>query len=239
LRVADVVVAPSEYVRRDILATYGSRWGRTVAAIPNPVSWRRFEGTEVGLKDLPGRRYVLSVSAQYAHKNLSTLLRAFAHLRGRTEGKGVTLVLAGQWSDRLIGIARRVDLREEVRGLGIEGAVRMTGYVSDAEIGALYRGASAFVFPSLYEGFGLPAVEALGFGLPVLTTRRTAIPETTLGLATYLDDPLDPVTMADALASMLAAPERFRPGPADVARIRETYAPARVGRLYLDALRGA
>jgi glycosyltransferase involved in cell wall biosynthesis len=228
----------SEQVREDLLSRYGRRAARRVVAIPNAISWERFKEPGGAPLTAGGERYVLSVSAQYPHKNLSTLLEAFALLRRRGGFDNVTLVLVGQWSDKLIGIARTVDLKGEAARLELGDAVRFTGYVSDADVGDLYRGASAFVFPSLFEGFGMPAVEALGFGIPVLTTRRTAIPETTLGLATYLDDPLDTRAMADALATILERPDEHRPSKESVERIRETYAPERIGALYRAELLG-
>jgi glycosyltransferase involved in cell wall biosynthesis len=244
MRVADVVVTISEHVRQDVLSRYGARWEEKVVAIPNPISWDRLErGETTGVRQrvvggATGHRYVLSVSAQYPHKNLETLLRAFAILRGRTGYDDVTLVVAGQWGNRLIGIARWVDLRRVASELGLGDAVRFTGYVADGDLGELYQGATVFVLPSLFEGFGMPAAEALGFGLPVLTTRRTALPETTLGLAEYLDDPLDADAMATRIAEIVDHPDRFRPTADAVGRVRAAYATERIGRLYRDVLAG-
>jgi glycosyltransferase involved in cell wall biosynthesis len=240
LRRADVVVTISKHVRDEIVSLYGNWCAKKVIAIPNPISWQRFEGTDDGGASplVPSSRYVLAVSAQYVHKNLATLIDAFAILRRRRAYSDVVLVLVGQWSNKLVGIAHAVDLVSQVARLGLQDAVRFTGFIEDNAVGVLYQKASMFVFPSLFEGFGMPAVEALGFGLPVLTTRRTAIPETTLGLATYLDKPLDAAEMADAIAAILDNPQRFRPAASDVTRVRETYALERIGRLYRDALVG-
>lgn len=238
LRHADRVVTISEHVRAHVLEAHGDRWSDKVIAIPNPMSWERFGeggGSVAGIVE-PTRRYILAVSAQYAHKNLGTLIDAFAELRKRPAFADVVLVLVGQWSSKLVGIAHAVDLRGRVEQLGLGDAVRMTGFIDDLTLGSLYRRASVFVFPSLFEGFGMPAVEALGFGLPVLTTRRTAIPEATLGLATYLDDALDSAAMAEAIAAMLDRPDAFRPSASDVARVRDTYSIARIGELYRTAL---
>lgn len=238
LRNADVVVTVSDHVRHDLLQRHGSRFERKLIAIPNPISWERFElGSDEPAFAADGR-YVLSVSAHYPHKNLGTLLRAFADLRSRAGFDDVVLVLVGQRSDRLIGMEKGMDLEAEAGRLGIAGAVRFTGYLSDGAVGSLYRGASLFVFPSLFEGFGMPAVEALGHGLPVLTTRCEAIPETTLGLATYVEDPRDAGEMADAMAAMISSPDTFRPDASSVERIRAVYALERIGGLYRRALTG-
>ncbi len=82
----------------------------------------------------------------------------------------------------------------------------------------------------------MPPIEALGFGLPVLTSRMASIPEVTMVLATYLDDPRDATEMADRLSAMLDDPQAARPSPADVAKVREAYDPARIGARYRDAL---
>lgn len=238
LRLADAVVAISDSVREDVLQRYGERWATKVHSIPNPVSLRRFEAD--GLVDPglpPGTdRYVLSVAAQYPHKNLGTLIEAFALVRGRPEHSDVRLVLAGQLGERLSGIAWHPRIEETIERLGLADAVHLTGYVSDEVLGELYRRAAVFAFPSLFEGFGLPAVEALGLGLPVLTTRRTSIPQATLGLATYVDDPLDADEMASRLGEMLADPGAHRPSPEAVGRIRGEYDPARVARRYRELL---
>jgi glycosyltransferase involved in cell wall biosynthesis len=113
--------------------------------------------------------------------------------------------------------------------------VHMTGYVDDAQLGTWYRGASVFAFPSLFEGFGMPAVEALGLGLPVLTTRCTALPETTLGLAAYVDNPTDSREWADRLGHMLRDPVAYTPNQRAVRAVRERYDTVHVARAYVDA----
>jgi glycosyltransferase involved in cell wall biosynthesis len=116
--------------------------------------------------------------------------------------------------------------------------VTVTGYVDDARLGGLYRGARLFAFPSLFEGFALPPVEALGFGLPVLTTRSSSIPEVTLGLARYVDDPTDHEAMARLLEQMWTDPTGSRPAEADVQRVRRTFDPSVIAGQYLEVLRG-
>lgn len=238
LRIADVVVAISDSVREDVLARYGARWASKVRTIPNPVSLRRFEADRPVDPGLPAgtERYVLSVAAQYPHKNLQTLIEAFALVRARPETADVRLILAGQLGEQLSGIAWHPRVEATIERLRLGDAVHVTGYVSDEVLGELYRRAAVFAFPSLFEGFGLPAVEALGLRLPVLTTRRTSIPQATLGLAAYLDDPLDPGEMAARLGEILADPDAHRPSPEAVERIRAEYNPARIARRYREVL---
>ena len=232
LRLADATVAISDDVREDILRSYGGRWAGRVRTVHNPVSWDRFGlDAQAGPPPVAGR-YVLAVAAQYPHKNLETLIRAFAQMRSTGRHLDTQLVLAGQLGEHLSGIAWYRPLREVIDELGLHDAVRETGYLDDLHLGDLYRHATVFAFPSLFEGFALPPVEALGFGLPVLTSRRTAIPEVTLGLATYLEDPLDVGVMAERLSAMLDDPDHFRPSAQEIARVRDTYAPQRIGAAY-------
>jgi glycosyltransferase involved in cell wall biosynthesis len=232
LRLADATVAISDDVRQDILRSYGGRWAGRVHTVHNPVSWERFGTPEQeGPPPVPGP-YVLAVAAQYPHKNLEAVIRAFAQMRSAGRHLDTRLVLAGQLGENLSGIAWYRPLSQVIDELRLSEAVHVTGYLDDHRLGDAYRHATVFAFPSLFEGFALPPVEALGFGLPVLTSRRTALPEVTLGLATYLDDPMDVAVMADRLGAMLDDPDAFRPAPADIARVRDAYAPERIGAAY-------
>lgn len=232
MRRAGTVVAISRFVAEDAVRCYGSALEGRLAVIPNPVFWDRLEGD--GDTPLLDRPYILSVAAQYPHKNLDTLIRAFALLAARDSE--VMLVLCGQDYGGLRGTGgARTDLRALVDELGLAGRVRMTGYVSDAELGRWYRHAALFAFPSIFEGFGVPPVEALGLGLPTLTTAATALPEVTLGLAQYVDDPYSAAEWAARMEAILRAPSQVAPGDADVRRLRAHYDVGRIGRLYLTA----
>ena len=239
LRFADETVAISEHVRNDVLARYGRRWAGRVVAIHNPISWARFDQPgplPAGVGEGP---FVLAVAAQYPHKNLETLVRAFAELRTRGTHADVQLVLAGQAGARLSGVAWTTPLDRLIDDLGLRGTVVETGFLGDPALGALYRRATVFAFPSLFEGFAMPPIEALGSGLPVLTSREASIPEVTMGLAIYLDDPRDPRELADRLAMMLDDPDAARPSADEVARVRDAYDPARIGARYRAVLEGS
>lgn len=230
VRKADRVVVISEFVRQDVVRHFGKAFEHKLALIPNPIDWGRFEGARTTASPLD-RPYVLSVAAQYPHKNLGVLIRAFAAVAKRN--RDLHLVLCGQDFGSLVGsTGLRTSLESLVDGLGIGGRVRLTGYVTDEALGRWYRHASLFAFPSIFEGFGMPAVEALGFGVPTLTTRRTAIPETTLGLATYVDDPFSVGEWAACIEEVARDPERFRPQAAGVARLLARYDVERVAGEY-------
>jgi glycosyltransferase involved in cell wall biosynthesis len=145
-------------------------------------------------------RYVLSVGTIEPRKNLATAIAAFHAAAPR----GVALALVGP---------RGWKLAEAIGADLAAGAVRpgivVTGAVEDDELPALYAGASAFLFPSLYEGFGFPVLEAMACGTPVLSSDASSLAEV-LGDAGVLLPPRDVAAWAEALRALLADPTRGR-----------------------------
>src|SRR6185503_19623721 len=215
LRLAHVTIAISDWVRDDILRVYGSRFAHKVTTVPLPIDWSTFGSAETD-DVIHSRRewpFLLSVAAQYPHKNLETLIRAFGVLRRRHPD--LRLVLVGQAPDRLIGFVNdRPHLGALIASLGLDDRVVTTGYVSDRAVGWYYRHAIAFVFPSLFEGMGRPVVEALGLGLPTVTTRCGSLPEVSRGLAAHVENPTDPAELASVLDEIVRAPSTYGPSPA-------------------------
>ena len=179
-RSAQRVICVSGYTASDVVRRYDVDEAR-VRIIPNAPS------LPIGDAAIPdGGPYLLAVGDLRPKKNLLRLVKAFARLRG--EGLEHRLVLAGVDS----GEGERV--REAAGGH----PVQLTGYLPDADMDALMRGADALVHPSLYEGFGLVLVEAMARGVPVLAARATALPETGGDACDYFD-PLDVGDMAAAI----------------------------------------
>lgn len=239
LHSADVVVAISEFTKRELLDTYGYKFDDKIHVIHNPVSWDRYDSTNADLRtqgDNPfvESPYILSVAAHWPHKNLETLIRGYALLR--KQRPELHLVLVGQRSNNLVGISRRNHLDDLITELDLDNDVHMTGFIPDKVLGQWYRHASLFVFPSLFEGFGMPPIEALGMGLPVLTTNCGALAEVTQGLATMLHNPTDTDEMCSMMLEMLRSPDLYRPSPADQARVRRQFAPSAVAQAYYDLL---
>jgi len=143
--------------------------------------------------------YVLHLSSNKPHKNLVRLVEAWALLEERGETFGHSLALAGQVSPRY------PEARDRIRLLSMEGRVRELGRIPDADLPALYSGASWFVFPSLYEGFGLPVLEAMACGTLVVCSNTSSLPEI-VGDAAITFDPLETEAIAEALARALADP---------------------------------
>jgi len=140
------------------------------------------------------RPLVLTASAKRPHKNLARLIRAVALIPPH---RRPLLVLPGYPTPY------ESELRALARSLAIEGEVCLLGWVADRELDALYARASCFVFPSLYEGFGLPVLEAMARGVPVATSDRASLPEVAGDAALYFD-PLSPRSIAAALERLLA-----------------------------------
>lgn len=151
-------------------------------------------------------RYLLYLGGFDQRKNLSTLLRAFALLvnkqthRVLSLSKEARLVIAGQLPGR--DTPRFPDPRRLVRELGVEERVTFTGWVPEEDKPALLSGATAFVFPSLYEGFGLPPLEAMACGTPVIASNRSSLPEV-VGEGGVLVEPTDVEALAGAMEALL------------------------------------
>lgn len=138
--------------------------------------------------------YVLFLGTVQPRKNLARLIRAFQHVVAA--GLPHTLVIAG----RMGWLAEPI--RAAVVACGLSERVHFAGYVADGDLPALYTGADAFAFPSLYEGFGMPALEALSSGVPVVASATTSLPEI-IGAAGLLVDPLDEAALGAALVRAL------------------------------------
>lgn len=141
--------------------------------------------------------YVLALATPEPRKNMRGLLKAYARLPRRDIPK-LVLAGAGDWGSGSI--------YETVHELGLEDYVRFTGYVPEAILPDLYGGSRLFVFPSLYEGFGLPVLEALACAAPVVASDRGGIPEVA-GDAAILIDPDDPDELAEGMLEVLESKE--------------------------------
>jgi len=195
---AEQVIVPSAAVAEDVVRYLqieqerisvipmgcDPRFQPSIAPVQAPIR-RRY--------DLP-ERYILFVGTLEPRKNVKALLQAFAHLAAEQPQDDLKLVIVGRpgWgSENYVGM---------VAALGLQNAVRFPGFVDDDHLPDLYRGALLFVYPSLYEGFGLPVLEAMACGIPVITSNRSSLPEVA-GDAALLVDP----TQAEALAAAMSA----------------------------------
>ncbi len=200
VRRADLVLADAESTRRDIVEVYAASPEkvrvlysgvdpRFAPAIPAEEQQR--VRTRLGLV----RPYLLSVSTIQPRKNYARLIEAFARLKTECD-----LVIAG-------GKGWMYDeVYDAVDRLGLKERVRFAGFVSDEDLPALYAGATLFVYPSLYEGFGLPVAEAMACGVPVVSSDASSLPEVAGDAALYFD-PRSVEAMAAALERALGDAE--------------------------------
>jgi glycosyltransferase involved in cell wall biosynthesis len=198
LRRAQRVVTGSEATRRELVEIFGLDRGR-VAVTPYGVGEQfRPQPAEPGWLasrfgiDAP---YVLCVGTLEPRKNLRGVLEAFRRLSATVED--CLLVIAG-------GRGWRNEQFDAELAQGAD-RVRLTGFVSDEELVGLYSSAAVFLYPSLYEGFGLPVLEAMACGAPVVTSTTSSLPEAAGGAA-LLVDPGDPAAIAAAAAEVLTSP---------------------------------
>jgi glycosyltransferase involved in cell wall biosynthesis len=151
---------------------------------------------------IPGGDYVLSLCTVEPRKNLPHLVRSFFRLLDQERLADLSLVLVGPTGWKAEGVFASLIERPEHRE-----RVILTGYVADADLAALYSGARLFAYPSLYEGFGLPVLEAMRCGTPVITSGTSSLPEVAGEAALYIA-PTDPDALCEALRALLTEPGR-------------------------------
>lgn len=208
-RLATLVIADSQATRRDIASVYGTPAEKIRVVYPGRnEAIRRVEDAEriAGVRRKFGlpEEYLLYLGTLQPRKNLVRLIEAYVRVRGRWEGASPcpALVLAGKpgWmSEDILTAPRRLDA---------EGAVIFPGYIPAEDVPALLSGARAFLFPSLYEGFGFPVLEAMACGTPVLCSNSSSLPEVA-GEAALFVDPMDVEDIAAGIQRILTdAPMR-------------------------------
>lgn len=202
---ATALIADSQATRADLVAAYGVSpervhviyLGRDEAL--RPVTDPATLAAVRGRYGITAPRYLLYVGTLQPRKNLARLIEAFARVCGGPAGAGpadVQLVLAGRqgWLyDDLFALVNR---------LGLAGRVLFPGYVAGEDLAALYSASLAYVFPSLYEGFGIPVLEAQACGVPIMTGNNSSLPEVA-GDAALLVDAGDVDAIAAAMERLL------------------------------------
>jgi glycosyltransferase involved in cell wall biosynthesis len=196
------ILTVSDASRRDILRFYPEADPERIQVVPNAI--------DDAILDDPGEeemervkeryqirgRYILYAGNIKPHKNLDRLIAAFGLLKQRPGHEDVKLLIIGD------EVNKYGSLRRSMETSGVRQDVRFFGFVPDHTLSALYRMASVFAFPSLYEGFGLPPLEAMACGTPVVTSNISSLPEV-VGDAALLVDPYNVEEIADGLARVL------------------------------------
>lgn len=199
---AELVMTVSNASKRDLLGFFDVEESK-IRVIPNgidPTMTRELDPVELDRVrqrfQLQGRN-ALFVGNIKPHKNVERLISAFAKLREESQFADLTLIVVGDEISKYPSLRRAVE-RHKVRA-----NVRFFGFVPEQTLVALYRTANVFVFPSLYEGFGLPPLEAMANGTPVVTSKISSLPEV-VGDAALTVDPYNVDEIAGAMKSILS-----------------------------------
>lgn len=199
-RMADKMVTVSHFSKAEMVKHMGveADWVRVTHEAADPM-FVPVQGAVVPERmrgEVGGREFVLYVGSVEPRKNLPTLIKAFDGMLQRGRSKPLLVIAGGSgWKNSAV--------YEEIERRGLTENVYFTGFVTDEELLALYNTAAVFVYPSIYEGFGLPVVEAMSCGVPVVTTRVASIPEVGGEAVAYVEDPLDEDGLSRRLEEVL------------------------------------
>lgn len=209
---SDKVVAITNYTKEDLEKYYHSHGN--IEVIYNPVS---MEVSEIAdFKKLAEQykieegKYFYTVCSMHKHKNLITLLKMMKKIKEENIDLPKKLVISG------VGGPNKEAFAKEVAELGIQDSVVLTAFVSNAERNALIKYSNMFLFPSIFEGFGMPPIEAMLLGKKVLTTRKTSLAEVTMNQCNYVEDPfnidewIQEITKMQGEAEKTVSFEQFR-----------------------------
>jgi len=203
LRRARRIITDTQYTLRDLVTVYRVDPAR-VAVIPLAADprYRPLDRSacraEVAQRHGTGAGFILYVGTLQPRKNVDTLVRAYAQFRRRT-GLPHKLLIVGKPKYKFDAVF------DAIRTSGFEADIQMTGFVADAALPMYYNAADVFVFPSLYEGFGLPVLEAMACATPLISSSASCLPEV-VGDAGLLADPRESGQFADALERILGNP---------------------------------
>jgi glycosyltransferase involved in cell wall biosynthesis len=206
---ADAVITVSDSSRRDIVATLGIP-AEKIHVIGNAVQPSYYPIRDSWLLAAVreryniARKYILYFGGFDLRKNVQRIIRAYAALPAPLRAE-YQLVIAGRL--QLLGHPLYPDPRPLVRELDMGDRIIFTGQIREQDKAPLYSGATVFLFPSLYEGFGIPVLEAMACAAPVVTSRVSALPEV-VGDAGVLVDPYSEPAISEALGDLLTSPKK-------------------------------
>ena len=236
---ADLILADSESTRRDLVELLSVDPSRIRVIYPavDPTFRPSDAACVQGVRELYAigeQSYILSVGTLQPRKNYVRLLQAFAQIR-RDSGLPHHLVIAGGpgWLYEPI--------YQAIQDLALGDSVHLLGYVDEGDLPALYTGAELFAFPSLYEGFGFPVLEAMACGTPVVSADSSSLPEAA-GQAALLVPPTDTMALAEAMGRVLSEShtraELIRRGYLQCRRFRWEDAARSLLTSYIETLNG-
>lgn len=195
VRLSDLIITDATSTAADIEAEFPLARGRVRVVPLGPSNFPPHQPREMLREFGIDRPYMLFVGTLEPRKNLARLLEAYARIPEGLRAQFKLVIAGGKgWGG--------VDLQQFSSGLGLATDLCVTGFVTDAQLATLYAHAHFLVMPSLYEGFGLPLVEAMSFGVPAVTSNTSSMPEVA-GEAALLVNPLDVTSITNALMRML------------------------------------
>lgn len=207
LRAASHIVVGSEFIRKEVMDCFGigaDRVTTTLLGVAKEFVPRDAIRCAPVLQGygLNFGHYILVVGTLEPRKNLTTMIAAFAQLSPALR-RQYPLVIVGMqgWGESVMS--------QSLRQMIANGEVRLTGYVPQKDLPILYAGARLFAYPSLYEGFGLPPLEAMASGVPVIVSNRASLPEV-VGNAGILVEPLDDAGIAEHMRTLIEDETRHR-----------------------------
>jgi glycosyltransferase involved in cell wall biosynthesis len=197
-RTSDAVVTVSQAAAQDLRRYYKLSPTR-IHVVPNGVSYPESvpaEKVQMALsRHAVSAPYFLYVGALHPRKNIRRVIEAFKLVKERHSGLSLVIVGPPSWG-------AQDELQAVLGSTGDNTGIIFTGFLSDEDLGALYQGAYGLVFPSLYEGFGLPVLEAMSYGTPVITSNVSSLPEVA-GDAALLVDPMAVADIAEKMTMLL------------------------------------
>lgn len=195
---ADTILTPSENTRRDLVSCYKIDGKKIKVIYPgiSPIFTEVRSRSDIKTKyDLP-EKFILFIGTIEPRKNLKNVISAFESA-AKSLTENYHLVIAGSpgWKNS--------EIKNYIKNSSVKNSIHVIGYVADTDKPALYQAASLFVYPSFYEGFGFPVLEAMYSGVPVITSNRSSLPELTAG-SCHLVNPHRPAEISSAIVKILS-----------------------------------
>lgn len=222
LKNADRVVTITNYTKEDIMKNFKHKNNVEAIYVPVKVDDDEVEDfDEIGKKyGIKKNEYYYTVCSMHKHKNLITLINVIKEIKDKKVNLPNKLVISG------VGGPNRENLINQIKEMGIEENIIITDFVSDKVRNSLTKNSNVFLFPSIFEGFGIPPVEAMGLGARVITTKCTSLPEVTRGKCSYVENPTSSEEWIEKLQEVQGTkPEKY---------IFEEYDAVKIARQYLN-----
>lgn len=227
IRSSEIVIAISQFVKNDILKYYKVPSDK-IKVIYNAIDVKNgncADDSNLVNYGIEKGKYYYTVSSLFPHKNLKTALLAIAELKRRGSNAFYPLVVSG------IGGRKHDELDALINEHGLSDDIVFTSFVKNEERNMLYSNCKVFLFPSIFEGFGMPPLEAMALEVPVLTTRCASIEEVTSGLLNYVENPKNPEEWADKLESKLKLPNKM-----ETEKLLSRYSGEAIAKEYINVL---